>query len=147
MTGHNSKEVSLCVHDGVDHKTGIQKRSDFTHVFAEPVAEMTHDRSIRIYPAADFIRQGQIMVVIDGLRAGDTGQHAFPSAAEAGINMGRESAGKDDLIGSSSLFIDPHGRPPLCGSQIHAGFRRRIMVVHLNTVEQFAPYNLFFLRR
>ena len=70
VTGHNFKEVSLCVHDGVDHKTGIQKRSDFTHVFAEPVAEMTHDRSIRIYPAADFIRQGQIMVVIDGLRAG-----------------------------------------------------------------------------
>ena len=107
---------------------------------------MPHDAGVRIDPAADLIRQRHIMVVVDGLHAGNARQHALAAPAETAVNMGRKPSGQDHLVRRGHLSVDPHRRPPFGCPQVHAGFRGRIVVVHLNATEQLCADDFFFFR-
>ena len=70
------------------------------------------------------------MVFHNGLPAGDAGQDALASTAEARHKVIHHAAGEDDVVAFQSPLVQPHRSPPGGGAHILEVFLISALVIH-----------------
>ena len=133
---HGLDDVVIVVHHHVEQEAGFGQQGGFFKIGVKNIAGFHIGAAHRrIGAAAKSLVQGQVVVPLDGLVAGDAGQQILGAAAVPGQKVIHHAAGQDDMVALHGKAVKPHLRAVAGHARLdHIRRIAALVVNNLNTV-------------